>query len=193
MLFFFSSATWTHCCSKRARGEARERMGTSVWGVILLCETLLGKQPWTVLSMSLPTGWCTCFVVFLLLLFISLGSCAVLGTGIALLSTPQPCAEHWCWALPGVCSPGGRGVHRAGFAMAEADFCITRARALLRKAWGQQGKRPSALLVLSKLKGVNLGYYSAQPCSLYSPPCNSARTFSAVTNSPVFLLLFPVV
>lgn len=75
--------------------------------------------------------------------------------------------------------------------MAEADFRITRARALLRKAWGQQGKRLSALSVLSKLKGVNLSYCSAQPCSLYSPQCNSAHIFSAVTNSPVFLLLFP--
>lgn len=72
--------------------------------------------------------------------------------------------------------------------MAEADFRITRARALLRKAWGQQGKR---LLVLSKLKGVNLSYCSAQPCSLYSPQRNSAHIFSSVTNSPVFLLLFP--
>lgn len=72
--------------------------------------------------------------------------------------------------------------------MAEADFRITRARALLRKAWGQQGKR---LSVLSKLKGVNLSYCSAQPCSLYSPQRNSAHIFSSVTNSPVFLLLFP--
>lgn len=72
--------------------------------------------------------------------------------------------------------------------MAEADFRITRARALLRKAWGQQGKR---LSVLSKLKGVNLSYCSAQPCSLYSPQHNSAHIFSSVTNSPVFLLLFP--
>lgn len=55
-MLLFSSATWTRCCSKRAHGEAGERMGICAWGVTLLCETLLGKRPWTVLSMALPTG-----------------------------------------------------------------------------------------------------------------------------------------